>query len=234
MKQESYSKRIALITGASGALGESVLQVFLDAGFHVAGVSRKIENRSTHNPRFFGLNADLMDSVSTASAVQRIIDRFRRIDILVHLVGGFEGGKPLIETDDAAFDRMLDLNLRSAFRIIRLVMPHMRHAGFGRILAVGSRIAIEPQALVGAYGASKAALISLVRTLALENKDAGITANIVLPATIDTAANRSAMPAADRTRWVSPVQVAKLLLCLASDGAAQITGAQVPIYGSDA
>jgi NAD(P)-dependent dehydrogenase (short-subunit alcohol dehydrogenase family) len=234
MKQGSNSDRIALITGASGALGSSVVRVFLEAKMTVAGVARKIENGGMSDPRFFALSADLADSRSTATAVDKIIDRFGKIDILVHLVGGFEGGKPLAETDEAGLDRMLDINLRPAFNIIRLVVPQMRRAGFGRILAVGSRIGVEPQPFVGAYGASKAALISLVRTLALENKDAGITANIVLPGTIDTPANRSAMPAADRSRWVSPASVAKLLLWLASDDAAQITGAGIPIYGSDA
>jgi NAD(P)-dependent dehydrogenase (short-subunit alcohol dehydrogenase family) len=129
---------------------------------------------------------------------------------------------------------MLDINLRSAFHVMRLVVPHMLRTGFGRVLAVGSRIGVEPQPLVGAYGASKAALISLVRTLALENKDSGITANIVLPGTIDTPANRSSMPAADRSRWVSTQSVAKMLLWLASDDAAQVTGASIPVYGTDA
>jgi NAD(P)-dependent dehydrogenase (short-subunit alcohol dehydrogenase family) len=126
---------------------------------------------------------------------------------------------------------MLDLNYRAAFFMARAVLPPMRQQGGGRILAVASRQAVEPGALVGAYSASKAALVALVRTIALENKDRSISANTVLPATMDTPANRAAMPDADRSQWVQPSQVAALLVHLASDAAAQITGAAIPVYG---
>jgi NAD(P)-dependent dehydrogenase (short-subunit alcohol dehydrogenase family) len=107
----------------------------------------------------------------------------------------------------------------------------MRQQGGGRILAVASRQGVEPSAMVGAYSASKAALVSLVRTIALENKDRNISANSVLPGTMDTPANRAGDPNADRSQWVQPSQVAALLLHLASDAGAQITGAAIPIYG---
>jgi NAD(P)-dependent dehydrogenase (short-subunit alcohol dehydrogenase family) len=116
----------------------------------------------------------------------------------------------------------------------RAVLARMRQQGSGRILAVASRQAVEPAAMVGAYSASKAALVSLIRTIALENKDRGISANAVLPATMDTPANRTAMPQADASDWVQPDQVAALLVHLASDDGAQITGAAIPIYGNQA
>jgi NAD(P)-dependent dehydrogenase (short-subunit alcohol dehydrogenase family) len=153
--------------------------------------------------------------------------------VLVHLVGGFAGGKPVAETDDATLDRMLDLNLKSAFHIVRAVLPHMRQKRSGRILAIGSRAAIEPQAAIGVYSASKAALVSLIRTIAIENKDACISANVILPGTMDTPANRAGDPNADFSKWVEPAQVAALLLHLASDAGAQINGAVIPIYGRD-
>src|SRR6185503_13467916 len=103
-----------------------------------------------------------------------------------------------------------------------------------RILAVASRQGVEPGAMVGAYSASKAALVALVRTVALENMDRGISANSVLPAMMDTPLNRAVDPNADRSQWVQPAQVAALLLHLASDEAAQITGAAVPVYGKQA
>jgi NAD(P)-dependent dehydrogenase (short-subunit alcohol dehydrogenase family) len=107
----------------------------------------------------------------------------------------------------------------------------MRQQGNGRILAVASRQGVEPAPMVGAYSASKAALVSLIRTIALENKDRGISANTVLPGMMDTPANRAADPKADRTKWVRPSQVASLLVHLASDAAEEITGAAIPVYG---
>ena len=160
-----------------------------------------------------------------------IVAQFGRIDALVHAVGGFAGGKSVADTDDATLDKMLDLNYRSTFFMVRAVLPHMRHQGGGRILAVASRQAVDPGAMVGAYSASKAALVALIRTIALENKDRGISANTVLPGKIDTPANRGADPKADPLQWVQPAQVAALLVHLASDAGAQVTGAAIPIFG---
>jgi NAD(P)-dependent dehydrogenase (short-subunit alcohol dehydrogenase family) len=154
-----------------------------------------------------------------------------RIDVLVHAVGGFAGGNSVADTDDATLDKMLELNYRSAFFMARAVLPHMRQQGGGRVLAVASRQAVEPGAMVGAYSASKAALVALVHTIALENKDRFISANTVLPATMDTPANRAADPKADPAQWVRPAQVAALLVHLASDAGAPVTGAAIPVYG---
>ena len=225
--------RVAVITGAHGGLGHFVTLAFLAEEARVAGLSRAPRPTAVANPGFLAFPADLASGETARVATAAVIDRFGQIDVLAHLVGGFEGGKEVIATDDATFDRMLDLNLRSAFNIIRAVVPHMRERKYGRIIAVGSRTAIEPQALLGAYGASKAALVSLVHTVALENKDYGITANVVLPSTMDTPANRTAMPDADPSSWVQPAQVARLILWLASDDSSQISGARIPIYGRE-
>jgi NAD(P)-dependent dehydrogenase (short-subunit alcohol dehydrogenase family) len=161
-----------------------------------------------------------------------IVAQFGRIDALVHAVGGFAGGKSVADTDDATLDKMLDLNYRSTFFMVRAVLPHMRHQGGGRILAVASRQAADPGAMV-AYSASQAAVVALIRTIALENKDRGISANAVLPDTMDTPANRAADPKADPLQWVQPAQVAALLVHLASDAGAQVTGAAIPIFGRE-
>jgi NAD(P)-dependent dehydrogenase (short-subunit alcohol dehydrogenase family) len=109
----------------------------------------------------------------------------------------------------------------------------MREQKSGRILAIGSRAAVEPSPMAGVYAASKAALVSLIKTVARENSDRGITANVVLPGTMDTPGNRTAMPAADFSKWVQPSQVAKLLVHLASAQASQMNGAVIPIYGGE-
>jgi len=128
---------------------------------------------------------------------------------------------------------MMNLNLNAAFYVLRAVVPVMREAGRGRIIAIGSRQAVQPAANVGAYSASKAALVSLVQTVALENKDKNIRANAILPGTMDTPANRAAMPKANFDKWVKPAHVADLVVMLAGDVGGEITGAAIPVYGQD-
>jgi len=165
--------------------------------------------------------------------VDAVMARFGRLDVVAHTVGGFAGGQLVSETDDATFQRMLDLNLNSTFYLLRAVLPAMRKTGNGRIIAIGSRAAVDPGPRVGAYSASKAAMVSLIRTVALENKDAGITANVILPGTIDTPANRKAMPTADVSKWVQPASIASLITWLAGAAGKDVNGAVIPVYGSD-
>ncbi len=224
-------EKTALVTGASGGLGTYVTKALLDAGFAVAGLAPKIRQSDFYHPNFTALPAAL-DSLDTAKkAADVVIARFGKIDVLAHLVGGFAGGQTITDTDDATFQRMFDMNLNSAFHMLRAVIPHMRKAGGGRIIAIGSRAAEAPGATVGVYSASKAALVSLIRTVALENKENGITANVILPGTIDTPANRKAMPGADTSQWVQPASVASLIVWLAGDAGKDVTGASIPVYG---
>jgi len=229
---KSLPNKIALVTGANGGLGASVTKALLAAGATVVGVARHIEQKDFDSPSFVAISAELTTSDAAQKMVDEVLSSFGRIDILAHLVGGFAGGKTIAELDDATFEKMLDLNLRAAFYVLRAVIPHMRRAGNGRIIAIGSRAAEDPGPSVGAYSLSKAALASLVRTVALENKQHGITANIILPGTIDTSANRDAMPGADRRTWVQPDSIASLIVWLASDVGKDVTGAAIPVYGA--
>lgn len=225
-----FAERVILITGASGGLGRAVSQTFLDAGATVAGVFLSGAPPLSH-ARFLPIQADLRLPDGAAGAVERVRSQAGRLDALIHLVGGFAGGQPIAQTDDATWKRMLDMNLNSAFHTLRAVLPILLAAGRGRIAAVGSRTAVDPVARLSAYGVSKAALVALVRTCALELKGTGITANAVLPSVIDTPANRASDPGADFSQWVQPESIASLLLWLASDAAAGVNGAVIPIYG---
>ena len=224
--------KVVLITGASGGLGNFVTEGFLAAGAAVIGVARSIQQSAFPHAKFVAMPADLTQGDLTRVMVEAAIARFERIDILVHLMGGFAGGELIDDTDDTTWDKMMNLNLRSAFDIARAVLPHMRKAKQGRVIAVGARSAVEPKAYLSAYCASKAALVSLIRTVALEGKDDGITANVILPGTMDTPANRADSPSADFSKWVPPVRVASLALWLASDEASQVSGALIPVYGA--
>jgi len=226
--------KVILITGAKGGLGTFVTNSFLESGARVFGVSRSIADSDFPHPNFSAVAAELSDGDRARQVADTVVNKAGRIDGLVHLVGAFAGGHSVAETDDATLDKMLDLNLRSAFHVIRAILPIMRVQGAGRIVGIGSKAAAEPAALAGVYGASKAALVSLIRTIARENADVHVSANVVLPGTMDTPANRAADPNADYSKWVHPCQVAKLLVHLVSDQASQVSGAVIPIYGGEA
>jgi NAD(P)-dependent dehydrogenase (short-subunit alcohol dehydrogenase family) len=223
--------KVILISGASGGLGEGVTQAVLDAGAEVAGVSRRWPPEASNTPGLLPVAADLTQESGCAAAVAAALNKWSRLDAAIHLMGGFAGGTRVHEMSPDTWDQMMNVNLRSAFLFFRAALPPMLKAGRGRLLAVGSRPGLEPVAGLAAYSASKAGLHALIRALAAENKDTGVTANAVLPSTIDTAANRVAMPQADTSKWVEPASIASLLVYLASDAAQDINGALVPIYG---
>jgi NAD(P)-dependent dehydrogenase (short-subunit alcohol dehydrogenase family) len=228
---DQLNNKVVLITGFNGGLGTFVTNAFLDAGARVIGVSRTIEGSDPHRERFSAMAAELSIGKNAVRMIEAVADQCGRIDGLVHLIGGFAGGQSIAETEDATLDRMLDLNLRSAFYVIRAVLPRMREQSSGRFIAIGSKAAAEPSPLAGAYAASKAALVSLIRTAARENRDKDITANVLLPGTLDTPANRAAMPGADFSEWVHPRQVAMLAVHLMSDAASQTSGCAIPVDG---
>jgi len=215
-----------LVTGASGGLGTAVSKAFQDTGATVIGVARNWPEPVS----FLALSADLTTAEGCDAMVEQALAH-GPIKALVHLLGGFGGGQPVAETSDKTWDGMMNLNLRAAFCAMRAVLKPMAAAKYGRIVAVGSRAAVEPMANFAAYSVSKAALVALVKNVAAENKDLGITANVVLPSTIDTPLNRQAMPNADSSRWVKPESIASTLVWLASREAADVSGAVIPIYG---
>ena len=221
--------KVVLVTGANGGLGTYVTQAFLDAGATVIGTSRKIQQSDFNNPNFTALAAEISTREGAKTLVDQVVTRFGKLDVLAHTVGGFAGGQSIAATDDATFQRMFDLNLYCVFHILRAAVPPLRQTGTGRIIAIGSRAALEPGAGVGACSASKAAMVSLLKTVALENKDAGPTANVILPRTMDTPANRKAIPNADVSKWVQPASVAELVAWLASEAGKDVNGSVIPV-----
>ncbi len=228
------NNKVVLITGAKGGLGSFVTQRFLATGATVVGTSRSISLADFPEANFVALPVDFTKAGAARKALESVVSRFGKLDALVHLLGGFAGGQTVAETDDVTWEQMCDLNLTSAFYVLRAAIPHLRKSGKGRIIAIGSLTAVEPHAKLGAYVTFKAALTMLVRTVASENKDAGLTANVVLPGTMDTPTNRRSMPGADFSKWVRPGDVADLVLWLADDRAAHITGTVIPVDGSQA
>jgi NAD(P)-dependent dehydrogenase (short-subunit alcohol dehydrogenase family) len=216
---------VILVTGASGTLGSAVVRV-LSAGNRVVGVARR-------RPEFpDALAADLTRAGDAQRVVAEVTAKFGALDSVVHVLGGFAGGEPVQGTSEEIVERMLDMNYRSAFHVFRAAVPHVIKAGKkGRIVAVGSRVAVEPVPALAAYSASKAALLSLMKTLSLELRESGVTVNAVLPSMIDTPENRASDPSADFSKWVKPESIAAVIKHLLSDDARDISGAAIPVYG---
>jgi NAD(P)-dependent dehydrogenase (short-subunit alcohol dehydrogenase family) len=227
--------RVAIVSGGTGALGQSVTIRLLSAGaivcipYIVPAEFDALKARlgSDALPRLHGVHADVTGETAFNAFVGRVLDGHGRIDILVNGVGGFAAGD-LASISIADWDHMLTLNLRSAVIGCRAVLAPMTAAGFGRIVNISSRAAICPAGGFTAYTVAKAAVITLTQALAKE-VPRGITINTVLPSTMDTPANRRAMPDADRSTWVSTDAVAEVIAYLASDGAAMVSGAAIPV-----
>src|SRR6266851_3916092 len=118
--------RVVLVTGATGGLGTYVTQAFLDAGATVIGTSRKIQQSDFNNPAFTALSAEISTREGAKALVDQIVARFGKLDVLAHTVGGFAGGQSIADTDDATFQRMLDVNLNCIFHILRAAVPSLR------------------------------------------------------------------------------------------------------------
>lgn len=218
------SGRIVIVTGATGGLGESVVSRFESAGDRVIGIARSV-------PEGKGwIAASLTNPKEAAAAVANVLEREGRIDVLIHVLGGFAGGKRVDETPDETWDQMMSMNVGAAFYVLRAALGGMR-GRTGRIIAIGSRAGVQHAANLAAYNASKAALNALVQTVAEECREDGITANVILPSTIDTEANRKWGKPEDIKRWVKPAAIADLCFFLASEEAKDISGALIPIYG---
>ncbi len=220
--------QVVLVSGASGGAGTVIAQTLLRRGAKVAGASRQGQQVIAGFPEFLSIAADLASAEGAETAVRSVIDRFARIDGLVHTVGGFAYGA-LHELPEREWRQLVDENLNSAYYLLRAALPAMRAARHGRIVVLGSLAAVQPHANFSAYVATKAALHSLVQAVALENRGLDITINAILPGTIDTAMNRAAMPEADRSRWLSPQKLALLCAQLIDDQEGTLSGALLPL-----
>lgn len=226
-----------LITGGTGGLGSAVTRLVLEAG--AAGVTlpyrsqKSLDELQTLLPpadfaRLQPVTADLNDEAQ----VEAMVNGMPRTDALIHLVGGFQMGR----TDVFSFtdwQKQLDQNLNNTFLLCKHCLRRMRGQGYGRIVNVGSRGAVQPGANLAAYSASKAGVVALTQAIGQETRDqdSDITANVVLPSVIDTPKNRQDMGEANAWQWVAPDSLAGVIVFLASPGAKDIRGAAIPVYG---
>ena len=214
-------KRI-LVTGAAGVLGRAVAEAFRDVGASVTGVDIVADDACWKT-----IVADLVDPKSAAEAVAQAGD----IDILANIAGGFAMGDDIAGTTDETWSFMMDLNARTVLNTCRAAAPGMVARGRGKIVNIGARGALRGTAAMGAYIASKSVVIRLTETLSDELKHKGVNVNCILPSIIDTPRNRADMPKANFEHWVSPNQIAGVVLFLSSPAADSIHGASIPVAG---
>jgi NAD(P)-dependent dehydrogenase (short-subunit alcohol dehydrogenase family) len=228
--------RVAIITGGTGALGQAVTLRLLADGATVAvpyAVEKEREQltqrvAAADRQRLILKPADVIDVKAMTAFADEVVAARGKIDALVAGVGGFAGGS-LLETDLETWKRMLDLNLTSAFSVARAVVPVMARARYGRVVVVASRAVVPPAGGFIGYTVAKAGVIAFTQALSQEVRDQGITVNAVLPSTMDTPANRAAMPDSDRKGWVPVEAVADAIAVLARDASAHITGTLLAI-----
>jgi len=228
----SMDEKVVLVTGATGALGTSVCEAFLEQGAKVHGTYVHEHERAAFEARVGPgcVTLHALD-VTDAHAVARLFETLEaKVHVLAHVAGGFAMGA-IEDTEPATFDAQLALNLKSAFLFARHAVKCMKPAGFGRIVFVASKSALDAPGKQTAYVASKAGLLGLAKSLAAELKGTGITVASVVPSVMDTPGNRASMPKADFTKWVPTASVARVMVFLAGDAASITSGAVVPVYG---
>lgn len=236
----SATTPVVWITGASGALGRSVAAHFAQSGARVALLAQHeaaLQQTVAVWPadwqaRALCLPVNLLEPEAVQQACEQARQRWGRIDVAVHLAGGFTMGQGVHQPGfAAALAHMLDLNVHTVVNSMAAVVPAMLAQGGGAVVNVGAASAGQGAAHMGAYAASKSALVRLTESLAAELKGQGVRVNAVLPSMIDTPANRAAIPDADPTRWVAPDALAEVIGFLASPAARAVHGACLPVMG---
>ncbi|MBI6630633.1 SDR family NAD(P)-dependent oxidoreductase [Pontibaca salina] len=230
MSEHSLSGRHVAVTGGSGALGQVVVARLIAAGAicHVPTHRRETAPASTADRLLITAGVDLTDE----AAVQGFYATIPQLWASVHLAGGFAMA-PLAETDRAEFLRLFEMNTLTALLCCRAAARAMGETGQGgRIVNVAARPALEPRsgAKMVAYATSKAAVAALTQALANELKGERILVNAIAPSTLDTPANRAAMPKADPSKWLSPAAAAEAILQLVLPENMEISGAILPLY----
>ena len=221
--------KVIVVTGALGALGRVVAASALKRGARVAGVDHAASHVAATPNRIELGSVDLTDAAQAGNAIAAAASHFGKLDALINIAGGF-AFETIAEGDPKTWQRMQALNVMTALNASRSAIPHLVASTSGRIVNVGAMGALQAGSGMGAYAASKAGVHRLTEALAAEWKGK-ITVNAVLPSIIDTPANRASMPNADFAKWVTPEELAEVILFLTSDAASAVTGALLPVSG---
>ncbi len=231
----NFSNEVVLITGGTGALGRTLVNKFIESGARTISSylnEKEAEKLKTTNHKVELIKLDITKEEQLLKMIPIVVERFGTINVLVNVVGGYLGGKDITELEESDWDSMMNLNLKSAFMISKHVIPVMKSSGNGgNVVHVSSRTGLKSDGYDSAYAASKAALIRFVESTSQEFKQYNINVNCILPTTIDTEANRMAIPKADFNKWLLKDDLANVVLFLCSSDSKVINGAAIPTYG---
>ena len=232
------SDPVAVLTGATGWLGTALTKRLLAKGYRIGATylipleADEYEDRFPYDEdRLVLRRVNAVEPEQIGGFMESTASRFGRIDAVAALVGGWAGGRDVADTDDMRFDRMIDLNLRSAFCTVRAAIPFLVAGGGGRILLVGSRAAVDTPPGQAAFNIAKAGVVALAKTAALELEEADVTVNVILPSVIDTPRTRATLPYSDYVKWPTPEEIAAVADYILTGESGVMSGAAIPVYG---
>ena len=231
-------EKTIVITGGTGGLGTALVRRLISEDCRLAitylipeEAERFEKEIDVDENRLLLLRVDTTNAEAVNTLMKGVADRWGNIHAVCSLVGGWAGGRDVEETDDVRFERMLDLNLRSAFYTVRAAIPYLKETGWGRIVLVGSRGAVDFPTGQAAFNIAKAGVAALARSAAQELDGTGVTANVLIPSVIDTPTTRESLPYADYVNWPTPDEIAAVAHFLLSEESGVMNGAEVPVYG---
>jgi NAD(P)-dependent dehydrogenase (short-subunit alcohol dehydrogenase family) len=232
----NLEKRVAVITGATGGLGKVVARVFAEQGAWLVLLSRDQDKldalaRDLDLPseRIMTYAVDLTDPDAVRASAEAVSAKFGRVEALIHLVGGWTGGKTLAESGVDEFESMLDQHAWTTVHLLRAFSPRLAANGWGRVIVVSSASATNPPAKRAAYGMAKAAQEALMLSLANEFKGTDLTANVIQVDSIDVEGAGNPGQSV-RGKGTSPEEIAAAMVYLCSDEARKLNGARIPLY----
>lgn len=231
-------RRVAVVPGGTGSVGRHLIPLLLERDFNVA-CTYLLPDEATalegeldlDEDRLILRRVDCTDAEATNEFFDEAVAAFGPINVMASLVGGWAGGRDVAETSDVRLDRMIDLNLRTAWNTARAAIPLMSEE-WGRIVLMGSKHAIDSPAGQAAYNVAKAGVLALSKSVAIELLDTNTTCNALMPSVINTDATRAALPYADYVNWPQPAEIADVIAFVASPESKVINGAFVPVWGS--
>jgi NAD(P)-dependent dehydrogenase (short-subunit alcohol dehydrogenase family) len=229
-----FSSKVVLISGGTGALGRTLVKKFIASGAVTISSflnEKEAKKLKIENPKVELTKLDMLNEGQLLKTIPQLKRQFGTINILVNVVGGYLGGRTIIDLSETDWDAMMNLNLKSAFLITKHIIPLMKSGNGGNIVHISSRTGLKSEGGDSAYAASKAGLIRFVESAAQEFKEFNININCILPTLIDTDANRKAIPNGDFSKWLSAEDLANVILFLCSSGGRVINGSAIPTYG---
>jgi NAD(P)-dependent dehydrogenase (short-subunit alcohol dehydrogenase family) len=229
-----FSSKVVLISGGTGALGRTLVKKFIASGAVTISSflnEKEAKKLKIENPKVELTKLDMLNEGQLLKTIPQLKRQFGTINILVNVVGGYLGGRTIIDQSETDWDAMMNLNLKSAFLITKHIIPVMKSGNGGNIVHISSRTGLKSEGGDSAYAASKAGLIRFVESAAQEFKEFNININCILPTLIDTDANRKAIPNGDFSKWLSAEDLANVILFLCSSGGRVINGSAIPTYG---